>query len=119
MNLSERISRGLTIYTLKQPDINVSETYNMCGEFTTENLKQLILGAALSQGLALLIIHPGMFASAHAFPTPPDYQFEEPDSIAPDLEGEDYGLNPFYAGRPLYDEDMVYPMWVWATLKFL
>ena len=83
------------------------------------SLKQLTLGATLSLALAFLIIHPGMFASAHAFPTPPDYQFEEPDSISPDLEGEDYGLNPFYAGRPLYDEDLVYPMWVWGTLKWL
>ncbi|MYC25113.1 MAG: hypothetical protein F4X56_04245 [Gammaproteobacteria bacterium] len=85
------------------------------------SLKQLTLGAVLSLTFALLIIHPGMFASAHAFPTPPDYQFDDPvNSIAPDLEGEDYGLNPFYAGRPLYDEDMVYlTNWIVGTWNFL
>jgi len=77
--------------------------YNISGK-----LKQFTLGATLSLALAFLIVHPGMFANVHAYPTPPDYQFEEPDRIAPDLEGEDYDLNPFYAGRPL-NEDLIYP----------
>jgi len=80
----------------------------------TNSLKQLTLGAVLSLTFALLIIHPGIFATAHAFPTPPDYQFEEPDSIAPDPYYVDYELNPFYAGRPFLYEELIYPTgWWW------
>ncbi|MXZ56201.1 MAG: hypothetical protein F4Z14_08535 [Gammaproteobacteria bacterium] len=76
----------------------------------SQKLKSLTLGATLSLALAFLIIHPGMFATAHAYIAPPDYQvFENPvDSIAPDLDGIDYNLSPFYTGRPIYG-DLIFP----------
>ena len=51
----------------------------------------------------MLVLHPSMYQNVQA-QTEPEYDFSRHvGSITPELEPEGYGLNPFYAGRPLYD----------------
>lgn len=70
----------------------------------SQKLKSLTLGATLSLALAFLIIHPGMIVTTEAQSFEGIYLPEPIDSIGSDLEGEDYGLDPIYVGRPLYYE---------------
>ena len=58
----------------------------------------------LSIALAFLIIPPGMIVTVEAQSFEGIYLPQPIDSIAPDLEGEDYVLYPFHAGRPLYND---------------
>ena len=58
-----------------------------------------------------------MFQKAHAEPY---FEFELPryeGSINPELDPMEFGINPFYAGRPL--EDMAYLDGWWAFTKWL
>lgn len=91
----------------------------------SNKLKQMTFGAVLSVALALLIIHPEMFSTALAQSTEGFYLPEPVDRIAPDLEDVDYGLNPFYAGRPISEEivtpnvvifGVVIPAWLVFTI---
>ncbi|MXZ55955.1 MAG: hypothetical protein F4Z14_07265 [Gammaproteobacteria bacterium] len=74
---------------------------------TAKQCQDLTLKGMLVVALTFLIIHPGMFATTEAQSFEGIYLQEPIVSIAPDLEGEDYGLHPFYVGRPLY-ADMIW-----------
>lgn len=65
-----------------------------------------------------------MFQNVHA-QTEPEYDFSRYiGSITPERDPEEYGLNPFHAGRPLYEPyaatiDLGFLSFIWSATKWI